>query len=161
MKTNLNILCHPTTLNSLIRGSPKNSNPPAFLSPTTQAQPRQSLHSIFQRGSLSPEQKKSPPIKIIPINFKLRKTFIEERIKSSSPKPNPKFREETSTHKKSFKCFSMEEDEIIKKYKLIRIESQENQIKINQLFRDLSCIHKNDEVKCVDICFEILALIFK
>ena len=159
MKTNLNILCHPTT--TLNRGSPKNSNPHALPSPITQAKPRQSLHSIFQKVSLSPEQKKFSPIKIIPMNFKLHKTFIEERMKSVSPKSSPKFREETSTHKQSFKCFNMEEDEIIKKYRRIRIESQENHIKINQLFRDLCSTQKIDLAKCIDICFEILALLFK
>ena len=106
--------------------------------------------------SLKPEMPKKTDLMTINFNknFKLRKTVIEERSGSSSPR----IREEAKLNH-----ICLEDDGLMKKYKKIRLENQEIQIKINGLYSELEKLQSDDiDLKIrVELCFQILDLTFQ
>ena len=85
------------------------------------------------------------PIKYI--HFKIRQTFIEMRARSNSPKEGVKM-----------KTSMMKEKELSQKYRKLRIENHENQLKLVKMFNELQNM-QNDGIltkKYVDLCFQII-----
>lgn len=86
--------------------------------------------------------------------FKIRRTFVEERARSTSPK----LREE-SKNNQTF----VEENGLLKKYKKMRLENQEFLIKIRELYCDLMKQYSQgiNLEKCVETSIQIIALVFQ
>ena len=86
--------------------------------------------------------------------FKIQKTFIEERARSTSPK----LRGESKINQ-TF----IEDNELVKKYKKIRLENQEFQIKIKELYCDLMKKYSQGTnlENCVETSIQIMALVFQ
>ena len=111
--------------------------------------PRQRLEKIFT-------SEKMMDLKTINVNkrFKVVKTLIEERARSSSPK----IKEESKLNQNFFP-----EIGLVKKYKKMRLENQENQIKVKNLFSELVKLNSEQTnlKKCIEICFQIIDLTFQ
>lgn len=131
--------------------SPKNSSSPKQLPNINK------VLSTFPSIIPKDETKKTEDLSLSPIktirlrNFKVQRNMIEERMKSLSPK----FKENSSINKHA------EEGEIVKKYKKIRIENQDQLIKIKNLCGELLENKNFDVKKSVETCFEMISSVFR
>ncbi len=133
-------------------------------SPRTSSKVQSPYLKTIQMPSLSPKlqprgqfaAEKMIDWKSMNINksFKVVKTLIEERARSSSPK----IKEESKLNQNFFP-----EIGLVKKYKKMRLENQDNQIHVKNLFSELVKL-KTEQAnlkKCIEICFQIIDLTFQ
>lgn len=135
------------------------------LSPKSASSPKFSPLNKINNGSRSPFifQKtlenintitSTPQNKTIKLNmFKIQKTIIEKRARSNSPKED----DSPKTLPK------IDENKMIYKYRNLRIENQETQIKINALWAQLIELgtEKTSVKERIDLCLEIISMFFK
>lgn len=131
--------------------SPKNSSSPKALPNINKV--LNTFPAIISKDEIKKQEDlTTSPIKTIRLrNFKVQRNIIEERMKSLSPK----LKENSSINK------HVEEGEIVKKYKKIRIENQDQLIKINNLFGELLENKNFDVKKNMETCFEIISSVFR
>lgn len=86
--------------------------------------------------------------------FRVHKTFIETRARSSSPK---KEEDQITTIQNLDDCG------ISQKYKKRRVQNQEVLIKIKSLHNQIAELHEKsfEQEKCIELCFEMLDLVFR
>lgn len=136
--------------------SPKNSNTPKIVSHCLKAINAAPLKIKINQ---TPERIITPKLKNIEFDhrFKIRKTLIEERARSTSPKLRGEGNNNNNNHN------ILEDNGLVKKYKKIRLENQEIQIKIRELYCDLVRQYSQgmDMENCVENSLQIIEFIFQ